>query len=312
MATKRKLGIIKDSPVTEMTLGRELSEREYAEYLEASAGLVRFVDDQQQFNLVRESFGEYKILVERYAQKYARRPRLNHAVQGEISNRVNSKLRNFFSEFRAFLDYTETHLKTCYGEHSKEFKDFKAACSREYDSNVSYRFVYKLRSYAQHSDVPINNVSIESGDFDPALDEVRHHLLLEIDRYSLLNTSFNWTAKVRSDIEWFPPRFELDSHIMNMLLGLERINVATVVAALPALKQNAEVIVNLVEPLRGDRGTPAIVGFDPPVHARGETVRGDMSIGWIPIDVAKFVLRLPEPTELAKNEMFVVNFKSPS
>ena len=145
------------------------------------------MDDQQRFDLVRESFGEYKLLVQRYAQKYARRPRLNHVIQGEISNRVNGKLRNFFSEFRPFLDYMETYLNTQYGNDSKEFKDFKAACSSEYDSSVSYRFVYKLRSYGQHSGAPINNVSITSGDFDPALGDFRNHLLLEIDRDGLLN-----------------------------------------------------------------------------------------------------------------------------
>ena len=63
---------------------RELTKREHAEYKNAVAGLVRFVDDQQRFDLVRESFGEYKLLVEKYAQKYTRQPRLNHVIQGRF------------------------------------------------------------------------------------------------------------------------------------------------------------------------------------------------------------------------------------
>jgi hypothetical protein len=205
-----RLGLFTEGPQKKFSLRQELSEREYAEYKEAVTGTVRFVDDQQRFDLVRESFGEYKILVNLCAQRYASNPRLKHVVQGEISNRVNGKLRNFFSEFRAFLDYTESHLKTRYGEESTEFKDFKAACGREYDSSVSYRFVYELRSYAQHSGVPINNMSITSGDFDPTLGAVRHHLLLEIDRDRLLNGPFNWTVRIRKEIEEFPPTCSRD------------------------------------------------------------------------------------------------------
>jgi hypothetical protein len=271
-----RLGLFIESPKKTFSLRRELTQWEHAEYREAVARLVRFVDDQQRFDLVREGFGEYKILVNKYAQRFARSPRLNHIIQGEISNRVNGKLRNFFSEFRAFLDYTETYLNNQYGKDSKEFKDFKAACSKEYDSSVSYRFVYKLRSYAQHSGVPINNMSITSGDFDPAMGDYKNHLLLEIDRDRLLNASFKWTAKVKEDIEGFPPRFELDPHIVNMFMCLERINNAVVVAVLPVLKRYAKVVVDRVGDLGDEQGTPALVHFNPP-HARlGETVESDM------------------------------------
>jgi hypothetical protein len=117
-----RLGLFTESPQKALSLRRELTEGEHAECLKAAARLLGFVDDQQRFDLVRESFGEYKLLVQKYAQKYARRPRLNHVIQGEISNRVNGKLRTFFSEFRAFLDYMETYLNTQYGNDSKSLR----------------------------------------------------------------------------------------------------------------------------------------------------------------------------------------------
>jgi hypothetical protein len=308
---KPKLSLFIERPHKHLDLRRELSEREYEEYTRAIARLARFVDDQQRFDLVREGFGGYKLLVQNYAQKYARQPRLNLIIQAEISNRVNGKLRNFFSEFRAFLDYTETHLKTHYGEGSKEFSGFNAACSMEYDTSVSYRFLYKLRSYGQHSGVPLNSVSITSGDFDPALEDYRNHLLLEVDRDRLLDASSHWAAKVKQDIKGFPPRFELDPHIENMYMSLERINNAVVVAMLPVLKQSAKTVVNLAEELQGELGTPAIVHHDPSRVHVGETGRGNMKIQWIPVDLAKWVLTIPEAEELAKNDVFIVNFKSP-
>jgi hypothetical protein len=307
---KPKLSLFTEKPHGDFDLRRELSEREYEDYSQAIARLTRFVDDQQRFDLVREGFGEYKLLVEKYARKYARQPRLNLVIQAEISNRVNGKLRNFFSEFRAFLDYTETHLKTQYGEDSKEFTDFKTACKTEYDTNVSYRFLYKLRSYGQHSGVPINRVSITSGNFDPALGDYKNHLLLEVDRDRLLDASFNWAAKVKQDIEGFPPRFELDPHIVSMYMSLERINNAVVVAMLPIFKQSAKTVVNLAEELQGEHGTPAIVRHDPPPISMGEWGRGNTSTHWIPVDLARWVLTIPGAEELAKNDVFLVKFKS--
>lgn len=96
-----------------------------------------------------------------------------------------------------------------------------------------------------------------------------------------------------------------------MFMCLERINNATVVAALPGLKQSAKAVVNLVENLGDEQGTPAIVHFDPPPARVGETVQGNMNIQWIPIDLARWVLTLPDPTELAKNDVFRVTFGTP-
>jgi len=101
---------------------------------------------------------------------------------------------------------------------------------------------------------------------DPTLGDYRNHLLLEIDRDRLLTAPFKWTAKVKQDIEGFPPRFELDPHIVNTFMCLERINNAVVVAVLPVLKQYAEIVINRVEDLGDEQGIPALVHFNPPVR----------------------------------------------
>jgi hypothetical protein len=36
-----------------------------------------------------------------------------------------------------------------------------------------------------------------------------------------------------------------------------------------------------------------------------------MHLQWIPIDLARWVLTLPNSAELAKNDLFIVEFKSP-
>jgi len=143
-----------------------------------------------------------------------------------------------------------------------------------------------------------------------AIGDYSNHLLLEIDRDRLLTAPFKWTAKVKQDIEGFLPRFELDPYIVNMFMCLERINNAVVVAVLPVLKQYAEIVINRVEDLGDEQGIPALVHFNPPRARVGETVKSNMSFQWIPIDLARWVLTLPEPTELAKNDVFIVDFKS--
>ena len=45
-------------------------------------------------------------------------------------------------------------LNRRYSADSPEFARFKEATHEEHDSNFSYRFMYKLRNFAQHSAFP--------------------------------------------------------------------------------------------------------------------------------------------------------------
>jgi hypothetical protein len=219
-------------------------------------------------------------------------------------HRINGKLRSFLSEFRAFLDYAETYLKKEYGKDSEQVTRLIAIRSREYDANPSYRFVYKLRNYAQHFDVPINGLSVQSGELDTKTGIGKKLVSVNINRDELLNSGFDW-KKVQRDIEGFPDIFALNPHLDATIESLGKINLAVIVTMLPDITKAAEYIDRLVQPLipllEGKQGTPAVVHWDAPQHVKvGEQVRMQMQAELIPADLARSVLGLPEPDELAQ------------
>jgi hypothetical protein len=109
--TVRTGGLSIESSQKTFSLRQELAEREHAEPKGNRREAREVRGRPTTVQLVREGFGEYEIFVDNYAQRFARSHRLNHIVQEEVCSRVNGKLRTFVSEFRAFLDCTESYLK---------------------------------------------------------------------------------------------------------------------------------------------------------------------------------------------------------
>ena len=186
-----------------------MSDLEFEQYKRGECLLWDFVADYQQFEMVRSSHAEYKQLVHRYVEQYRLDRRWNNVIAGQINHAINRKLRGFFAEFRFFVDYAERKLKRQYGKQSRQAKEFKEATSQQFDGSFAYRLVSQLRNYGQHVNLPINALSLKSGDFNFFLATTEDHLLVEVDRDELLNSGFDWRAKdVRPQLEALPERFD--------------------------------------------------------------------------------------------------------
>lgn len=295
-------------PPTQFKLIRELSSEEYDEYKSANQRLSRFMEDQEKIKLLRETYEEYKGVIESNARRLEVRERPMavarvHTQDLRAYHQINSRLRAVLSEITTFLNYAEGYLKREYGHASDEVKMYKERTAKEYDASPSYRFVYQLRNYALHYDVPINGMTVEDGDRDPATGVVKKIVRVEIDRDGLLHSGFDW-RKVRPDIEGFPPRFPLDTHLDHMVDAVGRINVAVIVAMLPDMKKGARYIDDLIRPLvphfGGLRGSPVIVHWEsPPADVKvGESVNMNLSTEMMPADLATYILGLPGPDML--------------
>ncbi len=161
-----QLGVFIDATEKRLESHDLLGEAEYDKYKEADRLIYGFLSDYQQFEQVRDSYADYRHLINRYNQEYSVRPRVNAVVTTEMNHAINRRLRTFFTEFRFFLDYAERKLKRQYGKASAQASEFKRATSIQFDNSFAYRFVYQLRSYAQHINLPINALSLQSGEFD--------------------------------------------------------------------------------------------------------------------------------------------------
>ena len=74
--------------------------------------------------------------------------------------RANWQLANYLASIRFFLDFTETRVKRRFGKTSQQAQSFKRACSSAFDNTFAYRFLYKLRNYAQHCGLPVGPLDI--------------------------------------------------------------------------------------------------------------------------------------------------------
>jgi hypothetical protein len=305
------LGVFREAPTRIETAGI-LREEEYMEYRNSVSLIEGVLSDYLQFQMVRNSYAEYRRLIDRYKQKYSVKPQINSVVVGRMNHEINRRLRGFFTEFFFFLEYAERKLKRQYGKESQQAQDFKQATSEQFDSSFAYRFVYQLRHYAQHINLPLNALSLKSGEFDFLLATTRHNLLVEVNRDILLNSGFDWRAKdVRPQLSSLPPKFELNGYIEEMMECLEKIHVAFFCISLPDAKRAADYVKELIKPVVG-KGKPVVYHSDYPDRA----VKGEIysniasSLSWVPVELAEFIADLPAPAVLRENPSLNYNFHS--
>lgn len=105
----------------------------------------------------------------------------------ELKIESNRKLLNYLSSFKTLLDHIFGIL-----DDEKEIK-FKKFTNYLYDENFSYRFLARLRDFAQHKGLPITNFE---SDFSTSL----VYIFLMIDSNYLLNSYKKWNT-VRKDLE---------------------------------------------------------------------------------------------------------------
>lgn len=87
-----------------------------------------------------------------------------------------------------FVTYLENLTKEYYGKNSEEFNKLKQYLSQYYDNEFVYRFMYELRNYAHHKEIPIHTMSY-------SIDEASKssvNVVAEIDTTVLKNSGYRW------------------------------------------------------------------------------------------------------------------------
>ncbi|GAB4043144.1 hypothetical protein [Spirosoma litoris] len=119
-------------------------------------------------------------------------------VNPEITKiELNRHMLNFLSSMRSYLDHSETFLKRQFGDKSKEYKEYKLLTSSLYDNNFHYRFIYKLRNYAQHCGVPINSFRTTANITNNI---VKTEVIIEFNIKEFLNNFDGWGATLKKNL----------------------------------------------------------------------------------------------------------------
>ena len=237
---------------------RELTDSEFKDYEGAESKLRQYVDDQQLFAIVQLNYVDFEDLLRQSFQQYVKKSLPPMEV---LALRVNRSLLNFLSTLRTFLDHSEFNLKKRYGNYSKRVREYKKACSSEYDNFFSYRLVYKLRNYTQHCGMPLGQIRFESKSEDAEAQRVVDTLAVYFNRDRLLLSEFDWGSKLKREIQALPERFEINPHVAQAMQCVKRINLSLIKPNLTELNRSVQIVRSLVAPLKLQSGVPCILFF---------------------------------------------------
>lgn len=284
----KKLGTIGDGNI--ITTFRELTDKEYADYKSNLQILLDFSNKQQLFTIVGLNYEELKNAISKYFIEFKKNPSMNWVRMERILMDINRLLLNFLSAFRTLLDHMEYTLKKNYGDESEDFKKFKDLCSEQYDQYFSYRFLYKLRNYAQHCGMPVSSVTINSKIINKESGEVQDYLAVFIDRDILLNNYDSW-GLIKDQIKNLPSKVEVMHFVDEVTECISRINLLVIEHDLENIFLSCDYFQDLLIPFKGIKETPAIFDI---VDKNGDRENLQVNIEWFPLHLIDMALKAKE------------------
>lgn len=136
-----------------------IKEEDFTDCTIALTKISQFYADIQLYKIILINFSEYNSIIDYYKNlPYQKLMALIFARIAILD--INRVLLNLLSSVRMYLDHTETTTHRKYGDTSPIYTNFRRACSDAYDNQFSYRFLYKLRNYAQHCGSPLSEFHI--------------------------------------------------------------------------------------------------------------------------------------------------------
>ena len=216
---------------------RELSPDEFDAFRFHCNTIIQYYNDQQTYFVTLLNYKSFTSAIDELGKQCSDNAGKTPSMIGAIllATSINRHLMNFLSAFRTFLDHTETNLKRRHGTNSERLAAFEAATSNAFDSSISYRFLSQLRNYVQHCGMPVGKMSIHV-DFDEEKNQpVSQYLELLFSRDLLLSNFKGWHKMVMPDLEAMPEYFPIRPHIDDMMVQIDDIQRAVIVAESPSM-----------------------------------------------------------------------------
>jgi hypothetical protein len=233
---------------------RELTNDEASSFLANLALLKQHDRGRSLLEIVERNYNEFANTTERMAAAIPKAAPLS-PLQREAETELNRCFLNFLAAMRQFLDHTEARIKRNYKHHSAVLESFQRATSHAFDTAFAYRFLYKVRNYAQHVGAPIGIVDVQV----KAEGRTRSHILhLLYNPAELLENAGDLWGPVKADLKARSRLFQADPLAAAVLCHLRRIWKKVIEAERPILLQGANEIMQLVKDAPKPYISPAI------------------------------------------------------
>jgi hypothetical protein len=272
----------------DLKLVRKITDEEYSLYKIHASRLFEFSSGQQLYFLVRGNYEAYFGILDEYYKAYVEDAlTMDGPTLDNILLTSNRHLLNLLSSFRTYIDHSTTTLSRKHGKNSERLQRFKLACQRCYENEFSYRFLYKMRNYAQHCGMPIGPLEIES---ESTQDGIKHTFSAFVSKARLLADYNEWGSLLSKEISALPDNININEHVINLMRSLNYIRLVILDDDLTDLLKSAHFIKELVTPvIEREAGQPFIVPLEDEQLAKGNFI---FDAEWIPFYLAEKVLAI--------------------
>lgn len=220
MTTRRKvLGIRNSQRINETSIPHnkhdlrfvDIGDEDYADCSITTVAIHEFISDVQLYMIAEWNYQDYRETLDAY--KKLDFERLQALLKARVLTfDINRVLLNLLAAVRMYLDHTETSIKRRHGDPSQNWINFKQACSNAYDGLFSYRFLYKLRNFAQHCGLPLSNFTASVREHPERPGEPYHELSFGLGRDFALR-EYDWGKKLKQELAQQPEVIEVDQHV---------------------------------------------------------------------------------------------------
>lgn len=281
---KRSIGYFYNREIIRL---REFGADEYEEFTKKVKLLINFSNKQQLFNIVKLNYDEFKNMLSKYLTEYKNTGQMNWAMMESMVQNINRLLLNFLSAFKTFLDHTEFMIKKKHGKDSEQAEKFKTICSIQYDEYFAYRFLYKLRNYAQHCGLPVGRVTLGSKAIENMTQKTYEYLEVYFDRDMLLNSYDSWGV-IKGEIEKLPKSIEITQFVDQLIECIYDINKKIIIESdLENIHESYKYLTQLIKPYEKYIKCLAVISVEE------EKKHPKINFEWIPyhlIEMAKDII----------------------
>lgn len=183
-------------------LDKELSEQEYNLLLNAIDELHNYENLKRLYEIVILNNNQFIMFIDS-EKKFLYENSLS--IIGDKNTyylhhlNLNRMLLNYLSSFRTLIDHTETIIKRKYKKNSIECNQFSNLTNSLFDKYFAYRFFYKLRNYAQHCGIPIDQFEVSGTVIEN--NRIVPEYRIDFSSIDLLNKFKEWGAIVTKDLQ---------------------------------------------------------------------------------------------------------------
>lgn len=287
--------------INEIFVRGTISDSEFKEFEKHTMKLEEFYRTEELFLCLALNYEDYQNAIIKYLSGYIKDSYLDYVLAGTIYADLNRLILNLLASVRMFLDHTEYSLKGKYGKTSKEFNDFKKMCSYKYDTNFSYRFLYRLRNFAQHCGMPVGRIQFSSSkDREEGFKSYeveytnlnllsKHTLSIFFDRNKLLESFNGWGKNVKQELESMGQDIEVTQHIRSFVSNLSEIHCSLINRVIKGTKASSDYLFDLAKPVleKNEKAKPIIAIS--PVRSERNWGNQKISFRYFPIDIMRYI-----------------------